>query len=516
VLALLARLRAQRHFEAIHKTPLPALALDAWSVVSMNTGQRQYVLTHWREPVALFIIDGEGLAHARWYEPPVGQPARAGATHAIYGNAGLVDLIARCILAHEGAVTLTAVPSLLPNATVASDYAPTDIDALARLQCKLGASLLATYVKCQQTVLARLAVTNPWMALSRRGRMDPTSILSSELMRSPSLFSLMGSGPYANGLPPERPTELFDQEQDTATEQSADAPPADDTKLRAETLDAALAELDALVGLTEVKTQVRQLVNLLRISRRRSDLGMPATVPSLHAALLGNAGTGKTTVARILGRIFYGLGLLESDVFVEVTRGDLVGEYVGQSASKTRAKIKEAMGGVLFIDEAYSLDGGGGKDYGGEVLAEIVAAMENHRGKIAVIVAGYTKELIAMIETNPGLKSRIAHRLKFADYGVQELSEIFTGMLGEDYELGDGAQNAVMDTASAMLAAKDKHFGNGREMRTLFERAVMHQADRLATGDIDQLDEATLRAFAPEDITPPDALTSKRQLGFAA
>lgn len=142
--------------------------------------------------------------------------------------------------------------------------------------------------------------------------------------------------------------------------------------------------------------------------------------------------------------------------------------------------------------------------------------MENHRGEIAIILAGYTKPLLAMIETNPGLKSRMAHKLTFADYDADELGQIFTGMLGAQYQLALGAPEALMVAAKSMLDEHDEHFGNGRDMRTLFEQSVMRQADRLAEQDLDQLDEDVLRMICAADIVHEGAMKSKNRLGFAA
>lgn len=486
MIGFLARLLAKRHFHELHnpQSPLPALALDSWRMyVHRQTYAISdiYAIRKDGDPIAQIIgSPGSGLSALRWNAQREGQPKVITYVGALPG-----ELLWECIVAHEtGQVDTQTVPVLVRSATSAHDYDPSQLAQLVQLQRQLGCSLLATWNSCEQMASSAQSISLPLLR-------EFTGSVSSPV-------------PYDQSAP----------ELQQNVEESPSGP-SDEVK-RQQALDAALAELDQLVGLADVKAQVRQLVNLLRVQKRRSELNMESSTPSLHAALLGNPGTGKTTVARILGKIYYGLGLLEKDVFVEVTRGDLVGQYVGQSAPKTRAQIQKAMGGVLFIDEAYSLNGGGGVDYGGEVIAEIVAAMENYRGEIAIIVAGYTKPLVMMIETNPGLKSRIAHRLHHADYDSSELGEIFNGMLGSSYLLAPDAPDALRAATQAMLDMKDEHFGNGREMRTLFERALMRQADRLASGDVDQLGEQELSELAGADIVADQALKSKNPLGFAA
>ena len=239
-----------------------------------------------------------------------------------------------------------------------------------------------------------------------------------------------------------------------------------------------LAELDALVGLEHVKTEVRRLTSLLRVQQLRADQGLPVIETSRHLVFVGNPGTGKTTVARLLSQIYRSLGVVAKGHLVETERADLVAGYVGQTAAKTKAVLESALGGTVLIDEAYALARGGDNDFGREAIDTLVKYMEDHRDDLAVVVAGYPDEMREFIETNPGLESRFARTLEFPDYTTDELLRIFDSMSeGKEYHL-DGA---ARERLAAVIEAepRGRGFGNARFVRNVFEQAVAIQAVRL-------------------------------------
>ena len=241
-----------------------------------------------------------------------------------------------------------------------------------------------------------------------------------------------------------------------------------------------LAELHSLVGLNRVKEDVESLRNLIRIQALRAQQGLPNSQVSYHCVFTGNPGTGKTTVARIIAGIYKELGILKKGHLVETDRAGLVGEYVGQTAPKTNAKVDEALDGVLFIDEAYSLVGGE-NDYGAEAIATLLKRMEDNRDRLVVILAGYTDEIREFIESNPGLQSRFNRYIHFNDYSAEELMDIFKHNLKKSrYKIKRDAYELLQEKVSAAVSLKDKNFGNARYIRNLFERVIQQQANRLA------------------------------------
>ena len=249
-------------------------------------------------------------------------------------------------------------------------------------------------------------------------------------------------------------------------------------------------ELDNLVGLEDVKNIVKGIINTLELQHRKKEMGIESEDISLNMIFSGNPGTGKTTVARIIGKILKAIGVLKKGHMVEVTRSDLVGEYVGQTAPKTLNKIKEAYGGVLFIDEAYSLNGSGVSDFGKEVIATLIKEMEDNRDKLIVIMAGYTKEMKDLLNLNPGIDSRVKFTVEFSDYNPDELIEIFEGLCKkESYEISEEAKEELKSRFKKEYKNKDKNFGNGRLVRKYFENIKMKQADRVIRNDIREKEE---------------------------
>ena len=247
------------------------------------------------------------------------------------------------------------------------------------------------------------------------------------------------------------------------------------------TLEEVLAELDQLIGMKSVKTEVRKMAEFCQIARERENAGMKNAQLSYHCVFVGNPGTGKTTVARIMAKVFKALGILEKGHLVETDRSGLVAKYVGQTAAKTNEIIDSALGGVLFIDEAYTLVAGGEKDYGQEAIATLLKRMEDDRDRLIVIVAGYPGEMKKFIDANPGLSSRFTRYINFPDYTTSELADMFRMYAKKSHYTLSPEMDKYLNAAMAYLTKnRDRNFGNGRFVRNLFEKAVEHQAGRLA------------------------------------
>jgi len=269
-------------------------------------------------------------------------------------------------------------------------------------------------------------------------------------------------------------------------------------------LDEVLAELDGLCGLEKVKKDVKSLINLVKVRKLRQEKGLPVPAMSMHLVFLGNPGTGKTTVARLLAKIYHAIGVLNKGQMVEVDRSGLVAGFVGQTAIKTQEVVQKALGGVLFIDEAYALvNQENANDFGHEAIEVLLKNMEDHRDDLIVIVAGYSELMERFIHSNPGLESRFNKYFLFEDYNGTQLMEIFQSMCKKNgYALSEEAAKWAQEDFQDLYECRDENFGNARDVRNLFEKAVARQSDRVA-----QLDDPTmeqLMELLPEDLEEPE------------
>jgi len=290
------------------------------------------------------------------------------------------------------------------------------------------------------------------------------------------------------------------KEEQVKKEEKAAAEPAPAEKEEApEKIEDLREELHQYIGLATIKEEVDRLINWIEICKARKEHGLPTPDLSLHMVFSGNPGTGKTMIARLMARIYKSLGVLSKGHLVEVDRSQLVAGYVGQTAIKTQEIVEKAKGGVLFIDEAYTLTNRGGMDYGQEAVDTLLKAMEDHRDDLVVIVAGYIELMEEFIHSNPGLESRFNRFLHFPDYTLDEMKDIFKMRCeGSGYALAEDA----WDTLAEILAKESKDvkgFGNARGVRNLFEKAIAAQADRLAESS-EPLTKESLMALVKEDL----------------
>lgn len=281
-----------------------------------------------------------------------------------------------------------------------------------------------------------------------------------------------------------------------------DTSPVDmDAEFRASNIKEVLDKLDLeLIGLKPVKTRIRETAALLLVDRLRKKLDLTAGAPSLHMSFTGNPGTGKTTVALRMSEILHRLGYVREGHLVSVTRDDLVGQYIGHTAPKTKEVLKKAMGGVLFIDEAYYLyKPENERDYGAESIEILLQAMENNREDLVVILAGYKDRMEKFFRSNPGMRSRIAHHIDFPDYTPDELVAIARLMLAaQNYRFSAEAEKAFGEYIR--LRMKMEHFANARSVRNALDRARLRQANRLFEGAKKNLSRADLMTIEAEDI----------------
>jgi len=303
-------------------------------------------------------------------------------------------------------------------------------------------------------------------------------------------------------IAPPQPTSTTATPSSTVLPPNPPAPPVSSESLE-EILQKALAELNDLVGMENIKEEVRTLTNFLKVQKIRAERGLAQTPVSLHSVFGGPPGTGKTTVARLMSRIFKGLGFLKKGHLIETDRSGLVAGYIGQTAKKVDEVVQSALDGVLFIDEAYALvprDNAGSRDFGQEAVDTLLKRMEDYRDRLVVIVAGYTDEMETLIESNPGLKSRFNRYFYFSDYEPQELLAIYEKMADKShFRLTEGAKQALLGLFNVLYDQRDRTFGNGRLVRNLFEKTLERQANRLAVSTMNLTDEE-LTTLTRDDI----------------
>ncbi|MCA9262886.1 MAG: AAA family ATPase [Planctomycetales bacterium] len=281
-------------------------------------------------------------------------------------------------------------------------------------------------------------------------------------------------------------------------------------------LEELLSELDGLIGLGRVKDEVRTLANFLKFQKSRAESNLPTTEMTLHMVFAGNPGTGKTTVARLVSQIFQAMGILTKGHLVETDRSGMVAEYAGQTGPKTNKRIDEALDGVLFIDEAYSLVADEGDDaYGREALQSLLKRMEDDRQRLVVILAGYPEPMERLLRANPGLSSRFSRTLQFDDYTPQELCRIFARLCEiNHYEIPAEVRARLLIGFTYLFERRDEHFGNGRLVRNVFENAVRQLANRIANESA--ITHEMLTRFTPVDLRLSDVPASYSEMPLSS
>jgi SpoVK/Ycf46/Vps4 family AAA+-type ATPase len=318
-----------------------------------------------------------------------------------------------------------------------------------------------------------------------------TEVEAAELLRFKQTLYPRGAGPQ----PEEEAAPEKGKDESEAVAEEAPRP-----------LEELLAELNALVGLERVKTEVKQLTNFLKVQQMREEKGLATLPVSRHLVFYGNPGTGKTTIARLLAQIYRSLNVLSRGHLIETDRSGLVAGYVGQTALKVKEVVTGALGGILFIDEAYALSPQtSGNDFGHEAVETLLKMMEDHRDDLVVVAAGYTGPMELFLSSNPGLRSRFNKFIHFDDYNTAQLVEIFKSFCKKsDFHLTAAAEERLTLLFNTLTAARDETFGNARTARNLFEAAISLQANRIVS--LPQINEEVLRAIEAADIPSEEEL----------
>ncbi|MGX8692493.1 MAG: AAA family ATPase, partial [Clostridia bacterium] len=318
---------------------------------------------------------------------------------------------------------------------------------------------------------------------------DTNGVRKSREALNPLDYVTSAEPSFVEKHPPQAQTSGGDTKPEIKAEEEAEKKPS---------VEELMEQLEELVGLEEVKKDVKSLINLIKVRKLRQENDLPVPPMSLHMVFMGNPGTGKTTVARLVGGLYAAIGVLSKGQLIEVDRSGLVAGYVGQTALKTQEVIKSALGGVLFIDEAYSLSSGGENDFGREAIETILKAMEDHRDDLIVIVAGYSGPMTKFISSNPGLQSRFNKYFFFPDYNGEQLLAIFRKQCSKNgYKLTEESEKAARDLFDELYEERDDNFGNGRDVRNRFEDMIVRQSNRVAAMEAPTKED--LMAVLPED-----------------
>ncbi len=377
---------------------------------------------------------------------------------------------------------------------------------LAESDAKRGAETSRTFIRMLTNILLYLAAVDDDVTYAEAAYItdgtdrltaicDTTGVRKSREGLNPLDYVTSGEPSFQDKHKPQ--TQTSGGEKKAETEQK---PEDEEEKPSFEEL---MAELEDLVGLEDVKKDVKNLMNLVKVRKLRQQHELPVPPMSLHMVFVGNPGTGKTTVARLISGLYAAIGVLSKGQLVEVDRSGLVAGYVGQTALKTQEVIKSALGGVLFIDEAYSLSSGGENDFGREAIETILKAMEDHRDDLIVIVAGYTGPMEKFIHSNPGLESRFNKYFFFPDYNGEQLMEMFRIRCKKNgYTMTGETEKAAVDFFTQLYEERTENFGNGRDVRNVFEDMVVRQANRVAK--MEEPSKEDLMAVLPEDLEDKD------------